>query len=145
MPTYRFQCEKCGLNFTAQRAVDTVSTKCDCGEVAPRVLPHGVNVTVSGGNVDTRTESVGLSAIDYGFDRAVGESAKKNWNGIRGRQRDKLDIVRANNVTGWDLSRNPDGTYRVMNAEERAASERSRSFHFKMVEHGRAITEKKSG
>ncbi len=144
MPTYRFQCQKCGLNFTAQRAVDTGEAKCsECGEMAPRVLPHGVNVTVSGGNVDTRTESVGISAIDYGFDRAVGESAKKNWNGIRGRQRDKLDIVRANNATGFDLSRNPDGTYRVMDAEERAASERSREFHFKMVGHGRAITEKK--
>lgn len=143
MPTYRFQCEKCGLNFTAQRAVDTKTTKCDCGEMAPRVLPHGVNVTVSGGNVDTRTESVGISAIDYGFDRAVGESAKKNWNGYRGRYRDKLDIIQTNKVTGWDLSRNPDGTYRVMTPEERAASERSRSFHFKMVEHGRALTEKK--
>lgn len=146
MPTYRFQCEKCGLNFTAQRAVDTVSAKCsECGVDAPRVLPHGVNVTVSGGNVDTRTESVGISAIDYGFDRAVGESAKKNWNGIRGRQRDKLDVVRANGVTGWDLTKRPDGTYGVMSPEQRAASERSREFHFKMVDHGRAITEKKPG
>lgn len=143
MPTYRFQCEKCGLNFTASRPVDTANTKCECGEMAPRVLPHGINVTVSGGDVNTRTETVGLAGIDYGFDRAVGESAKKNWNGIRGRQRDKLDIVRANNATGWDLSRNPDGTYRVMNAEERAASERSRSFHFKMVNHGKVVTGKK--
>lgn len=140
MPTYRFQCEKCGLNFTAQRPVDTKSAKCDCGVDAQRVLPHGVNVTVSGGDVDTRTETVGIAAIDYGFDRAVGESAKKNWKGYRGRYRDKLDIVQQNHVTGYDLSRNPDGTYRVMTPEERAASERSRSFHFKMVEHGRKIT-----
>jgi putative FmdB family regulatory protein len=143
MPTYRFQCEKCGLNFTGQKPVDTAFTKCTCGAMAPRVLPKGVNVTVSGGNVDTRTEKVGFSGIDYGFDRAVGESARKNWNGIRGRYRDKLDIIRANDATGWDLSRNPDGTYRVMNPEERAASERSREFHFKMVGHGKSLTEKK--
>jgi hypothetical protein len=40
-------------------------------------------------------------------------------------------------ATGWDLSRNPDGTYRVMSAEERAASERSREFHFKVMKYGK--------
>jgi hypothetical protein len=80
-----------------------------------------------------------LSGVDYNFDRAVGESSKKNWQGIAARQKDKLDVVQAHGVTGWDLSRNPDGSYRVMTPEERAASERSREFHFKMTAHARKL------
>jgi len=80
-----------------------------------------------------------LSGVDYNFDRAVGESSKKNWQGIAARQKDKLDVVRVNGVTGWDLSRNPDGSYRAMTPEERSASERSRGFHFKMVEHAKKL------
>jgi hypothetical protein len=90
----------------------------------------------SGGGTDL-TKDTGLSGVDYNFDRAVGESSKKNWQGIAQRQRDKIDVVQSNGVTGWDLSRNPDGTYRVMTPEERAASERSREFHFKVVKHGK--------
>jgi hypothetical protein len=137
MATYRFQCEACGLSFTARGAPDVKEAKCECGKPAKRTLPQGTHIAVSGGNADLRTDTVGLSGIDYNFDRAVGESSKKTWQGIAGRQRDKLDIVQANGVTGWDLSRNPDGTYRVMNAEERAASERSRGFHFNMVNHAK--------
>ena len=137
MPTYRFQCESCGLNFAAHGKPDLVEAKCGCGKMAGRILPSGVNVTVSGGNVDTSKDSTGLSGIDYNFDRAVGESSRKNWKGIADRQRDKLEVMQANGISGWDLSRNPDGTYRAMNPEERDASERSREFHFQMVKHAR--------
>ena len=137
MPTYRFQCEQCGLSFTARGAVDVKEAKCECGKQAKRTLPQNVNVTVSGGNADLRTDTVGLSGVDYNFDRAVGEMSARNWKGIANRQRDKLDVVQANGVTGWDLSRNPDGTYGVMTPEERAKSESSRGFHFKMVDHGK--------
>jgi putative FmdB family regulatory protein len=137
MPTYRFLCEKCGLSFTAQGKPDVKEIKCECGEKAKRALPQGVNITVSGGNVDTRTDATGLSGIDYDWDRAIGESSRKTWRKLHQRQMDKIEVVRANNVTGWDLSRNPDGTYRVMAPEERAASERSREFHFKMTGHAR--------
>ena len=130
MPTYRFQCESCGLSFTARGAPTLKESKCECGVAAKRVLPQGLNVTVSGGDADTRTVTLGLSGIDYNFDRAVGESSRKNWKGIAQRQRDKLDVVQANDVTGWDLSKNPDGSYRVMTPEERDLSERSRQFHF---------------
>lgn len=138
MPTYRFQCDSCGLSFTAHGKRDLAEVKCECGVQAKRTLPQGVNVTVSSGNVGTK-DSTGLSGIDYNFDRAVGESSRKNWQGIAQRQRDKLDVVRANGVTGFDLSRNPDGTYRAMSPDERVASERSRDFHFKMVNHARKV------
>ena len=143
MPTYRFQCAGCGLNFTARGAVDVRETLCTCGKTAGRVLPAGVNVSVSSGSKDLRTETVGLSGVDYNFDRAVGLSSRKNWLGIAGRQRDKLDVVRANNATGWDLSRNLDGTYRVMTPEERSASERAREFHFKVEDYARKAGLKK--
>jgi hypothetical protein len=105
--------------------------------MAGRVLPQGVNVTVSGGKVNTRDEATGLSGIDYDFDRAVGESARRNWQGISERQRDKIEVIQTHGVTGWDLSRNPDGTYRVMTPEERRKSETARAFHEKMLEHAR--------
>lgn len=134
MPTYRFQCQFCGLSFAARGAVDVKDIKCQCGKMADRVLPQGVNVSVSAGNADLSKDTVGLSGVDYNFDRAVGESSQKNWDKIQERQRDKMELARANNVTGWDLSRNLDGTYRVMKPEERAASERSREFHFKALD-----------
>jgi len=139
MPTYRFQCDSCGLNFTAQKNPDTTETKCECGAMAKRDLPRDVNVTVSGGNVDTSKDATGLSGIDYNFDRAVGESSRKNWKAISQRQREKIDIVRANNATGWDLSRMPDGGYRVMTPEERQMSENARTFHDKMQAHARKL------
>ena len=122
----------------ARGGQDLTETKCECGNPAKRTLPQGVNVAVSSGSADLRTDTVGISGVDYNFDRAVGEVSRKNWRGIAQRQKDKLDVVQANGVTGWDLSKNLDGTYRVMNPEERAASERSRSFHFKMDAHARA-------
>ena len=139
MPAYRFQCESCGLNFTAQRKLDTTETPCECGAVAKRVLPQTVNVTVSGGSVDTSREATGLSGIDYNFDRAVGESSRRNWKALSERQREKIDLVRVNGVTGWDLSRNPDGTYRVMTPQERQTSENVRSFHDNMQAHARSL------
>lgn len=139
MPTYRFQCETCGLSFTARGAADMTSTPCsECGTLVQRALPKTLYSTVSAGGADLRTDT-GLSGVDYNFDRAVGESSKKNWQGIAARQKDKLGVVQANGVTGWDLSRNPDGSYRVMTPEERAASERSREFHFKMTAHARKL------
>lgn len=137
MPSYRFQCNACGLSFVARARPDASESPCECGELGKRTLPQAVNVAVSGGGTDL-TKDTGFSGIDYGFDRAVGESSKKNWQGIAQRQKNKLDVIRANGVTGWDLSKNPDGTYRVMNQEERAASERSRSFHFKMEAYARS-------
>ena len=136
MPTYRFQCDSCGLSFSARARVDSLESPCECGKLGKRTLPQGVNVTVSGGGTDLLKDT-GLTGIDYNFDRAVGESSKKNWQGIAQRQREKLDLVRANGVTGWDLSRTPDGGYRVMDANERAASERSRGFHFKVMQHAK--------
>lgn len=137
MPTYRFQCENCGLSFTARGAADMTSAPCsECGTLVQRALPKTLYAATSGGGTDL-TKDTGLSGVDYNFDRAVGESSKKNWQGIAQRQRDKIDVVQSNGVTGWDLSRNPDGTYRVMTPEERAASERSREFHFKVVKHGK--------
>jgi putative FmdB family regulatory protein len=139
MPTYRFQCESCGLNFTARKNPDITETKCECGAMAKRDLPSNVNVTVSGGNVDTSKDATGLSGIDYNWDRAVGESSRKNWRVIADRQREKIDVVQTNGVTGWDLSRQPDGSYRVMTPEERQMSENTRAFHDKMLAHARKL------
>lgn len=81
----------------------------------------------------------GLSSHDYEFDRVVGEDAKTKWNQISARQKDKIRVIEGEGVSGFDLTRKPDGTYGVMTPEQRAASERSRSFHFKMDAHRRNL------
>lgn len=135
MPTYRFQCNACGLSFTARAGAEVLEYKCDCGKVAKRTLPQGIHVSVSGNVQGLGPPTTGLSGVDYNFDRAVGESSRKNWQGIAARQRDKLDVISANKgATGFDLSKQADGSYRVMAPEERAASERSREFHFKVLD-----------
>lgn len=137
MPAYRFQCLNCGLSFTARGPSDRSSAPCsECGTLVSRGLPKTLYTATSGGGADLR-EDTGLSGVDYNFDRAVGESSKKNWQGIARRQRDKIDVVQSHGVTGWDLSRNADGTYRVMSPEERTASEKVREFHFKTVKDGK--------
>lgn len=144
MPTHRFQCLSCGLSFTARGGANLTEAPCsECGVIAKRTLPQGIHVTVSGGGKDLRTDTVGLSGVDYNFDKAVGESSRNTWKGLANRQRDKMDLLRSTGATGWDLSKNLDGTYRVMKPEEREASERSRGFHFKMDAYGRSLTKPK--
>ena len=81
----------------------------------------------------------GLSSHDYVYDRVVGEDSRTKWSQIAARQKDKVQVIEEKGVTGFDLTRKPDGTYGVMTPKQRAASERSRKFHFKMDAHGRAL------
>lgn len=81
----------------------------------------------------------GISAHDYEVDRIVGADAKAKWERIAQRQRDKIRVMEENHVTGFDLSKTHDGGYKVMTPEQRAASERSRSFHFKMDAHRKKL------
>lgn len=77
--------------------------------------------------------TTGFSGMDYNADRAIGEYSTRKWGEIRERQKLKEDIIQATGATGFDLSKTPDGNYRVMTPEERSASERSRQFHFNVL------------
>lgn len=136
MPTYRFQCHSCGLNFQARADSSATSIKCDgCGEQALKDLPRTVNVAVNGATNEMGPTTTGFSSVDYNADRAIGEYSKHTWKKISDRQQDKLSVMAETGATGFDLTRTPDGNYRVMSQEERAASERSRNFHFNVMKH----------
>jgi hypothetical protein len=84
--------------------------------------------------------ATGISSHDYEIDRIVGEDSRTKWGNISARQKDKLDVMEANDASGYDLTRKHDGSYGVMTPAQRAASERTREFHFKMDAHGKALT-----
>jgi len=67
------------------------------------------------------------------MDRVIGRDAEQRWKTIESRQARKRQIIRDNpGVSGWDLSRTPDGQdYRVMKPEERRAADAATSLHDK--------------
>jgi hypothetical protein len=77
-------------------------------------------------------------------DRIVGQDSLTKWKQISLRQKDKLRVMHANNVTGFDLTRTHDGSYRPMSKDNREASERSRGFHFKMAAHIKKLKAEKA-
>lgn len=136
MPTYRFQCTSCGLNFTARAAPTAPSMKCQCGSLAGKDLPSGSShVAMSTAGDTTGPTTTGFSGVDYNEDRAIGEYSAKKWKVIETRRKAKEDIIREAGVTGFDLSRTPDGDYRVMDPRERVSSERARSWHHGVMRH----------
>lgn len=137
MPVYRFQCMECGLSFSARVAAGTEKTGCEsCGKDASKNLPRSFSSSteVSGGSLDAPPAS-GFASHDYEVDRIVGQDSLNKWKGISKRQKEKLRVMKEHNVTGFDIRKTVDGSYRPMNPAERKASERSRNFHFKMADH----------
>lgn len=135
MPVFRYQCESCGLNFSARVANATTAAKCSCGVEAQQDLPRGVSVTTSVSTKSVSTPDSGLSAHDYNIDRIVGSDAKDKWDQIAARQKEKVRIIQATGASGFDLVRQPNGSYGVMKPQQRQASEKTRSFHTKIHEH----------
>jgi putative FmdB family regulatory protein len=137
MPVYRFQCQECGLSFSARVAASVSDTKCEaCGSNASKSLPRSfsISTSVSGGSLDAPPAS-GFASHDYEVDRIVGQDSLNKWRGIAKRQKEKLRVMNEHNVTGFDIRKTVDGSYRPMSQPEREASERSRNFHFKMADH----------
>jgi putative FmdB family regulatory protein len=133
MPIYVFQCS-CGLRFEASASMKAYKDPkpCpDCGKQAPRYLPEDVNGVfhqeISNGPVPQNT---GISQLDAHIDRVIGQSAQQGWEVHNQRLSDKRQILRENpNVTGFDLSKNPDGSYKVLKPEERAIHERANTIN----------------
>jgi hypothetical protein len=77
------------------------------------------------------------------FDKVVGEDAKGKWDKIAARHKDKVRLLEQTGATGFDLTKQHDGSYAIMTPQQRAASERTRAFHFKMDAAGPAQARKK--
>jgi len=91
------------------------------------MLPETVTGTfdqdVQGGPVPQNT---GVSQFDAHVDRVIGASAKKGWEVADQRVQLKRQVLGLYpDASGHDLSRNPDGSYRVMTEEERGVHERA--------------------
>lgn len=133
MPVYRYQCEDCGLNFSARTISASTNGTCpSCKASVPRSLPRNVSVTVSGNGEGLNAPDTGFSAHDYEIDRIIGSDSKAKWKTIAERQKEKLRVIQSSGATGFDLTKKHDGSYGVMTPDQRAASERTRSFHSKM-------------
>jgi len=120
--TYTYQCN-CGLRFDkyAPMANHSKPQACpECKSMASRHMPDGVNgvfhLTTSG----VGPQNTGVTDLDSNLDRVVGEDAKKGWAAIEVRDRGKAQTLRDNpGSTSYDLSKNPDGSYRVMSLAEK--------------------------
>jgi len=132
MPLYRFQCE-CGLRFegVAPMKDHQKPKKCpDCGSDAPRVVPEDVAGVFNQEVTGPVPQNTGLSQYDAHVDRVIGKSADQGRKVIARRQKEKEQVLDGiPGVTPDDLSRNPDGTYRVMTPEERGVHERANTIN----------------
>jgi len=135
LPIYVFQCHGCGLRFDklfprASSAEELPATSCtDCGEQATRQVTAAA-FTFNHPASQTRgmaPPSTGTSD-DWNYDKTIGRDAAKRWEHIGQRMDRKRQVIAENpGSSGYDLSRNPDGSYRVMQPAERAASEAGRA------------------
>lgn len=98
----------------------------DCKAMAPRHMPEGVNGVFNLTTNGVGPQNTGVTELDANLDRVVGEDAKKGWAAIEDRDKVKNATLRANpGATALDLSKNPDGSYRVMAPEEKKAHARA--------------------
>jgi len=95
--------------------------KCpDCGHDAPRHLPAGVSGVFALTTDGMGPQNTGVSEIDANIDRVIGADAHKGWKAIDDRNAIKEKELRSNpGASSYDLSLNPDGSYRVMKPEEK--------------------------
>ena len=127
MPIYGFQCG-CGLRFDAAAPMkDNMKPKTcpDCGKEAPRALPKDVQGVFNQPVTGPVPQNTGVSQVDANIDRAIGRSAREGWQVQEQRTAEKRVIAEESGARGPDLSRNPDGSYRVLPKEERAIHARA--------------------
>jgi len=140
MPIYEYHCDGCGFEFEhLHRSVEnTQKMECpECHEMA-RKIPSAASFSfahkVVGG---PRPQNTGVHSIDYSFDQVIGRDAEEKHRLVEERQAYKRKVIRDNaGATGHDLSRTPDGDYRVMKPEERQMSERGRALGQEVVRQG---------
>ena len=146
MPTYRFQCRSCGLNFK-KRTTPSGKATCKCGSLQTvRMVPESVRVAFGSNSESPLPQNTGISAVDYSADRTIGESAAKIWGDVSDRNRRKREVLAENpGVSGDRLSRFSIDTregvefgadYLVMAPEEDNARKLACSIHQKALEAG---------
>jgi len=128
MPIYDYQCGECGLRFEQRKDhyAEKGLAKCSCcGGLSEMVMPTDVNFTISTQTEGMAPQNTGYSGVDTNVDRVIGQDAEKRWTSIEERNAHKRGLLEGTDKTKKDLSRTPDGDYRVMSAEEKGASEKA--------------------
>lgn len=137
MPLYVYQCS-CGLQFegAAHMKENKKPKACpSCGALAPRMMPTDISGTYNQDVSSPVPQNTGLSQLDAHIDRVIGQSAQKGWEVADLRAQEKREILaKEPEITGRDLSRNPDGSYRVMAPSEKEVHDRALAIHTLAIE-----------
>ena len=132
MPLYCYQCA-CGLRFEASSSMKESQRprRCpECGAAAERLIPTEVAGVFHQDVTGPGPQNTGLSQLDANIDRAIGESARKGWEVHSLRRRDKVAILEAHpDKRKGDLSLMPDGSYRLLEPEEKAVADRAHAIN----------------
>lgn len=122
MPTFSYSCS-CGLRFQSVLPVSKKDNpqKCDaCGSMVQKDFPTGLSSEFSVSSSGVGPQNTGVHGFDTNYDRVIGKSAKEGWEKVDRRNEDKRRTLSNNPGKGnFDLSRNPDGSYRVMSKQEK--------------------------
>ena len=106
---------------------------CECGETAS-LMPSAPQFVFESNTQSLAPTNTGASSVDHNFDRIIGAGSRKLWGRIVKRHAHKRKVIRENpGISGFDLSRTPDGDYRVMKPDERRAAETGRNLHHKAI------------
>lgn len=132
MPLYAFQCE-CGLQFEAQASMrDHMKPMAcpSCTALAPRMIPEDVTGAFNQVVTGPVPQNTGVHDLDTHIDRVIGQSSKQGWEVAQQRVATKRQVLDHHPETsGKALSRNPDGTYRVMTPDEFGVHERAQAIN----------------
>jgi len=123
MPIYTYQCE-CGVQFEELTAMGTETVECiACGRGAKMALPEGLNFSLQAPTQGIAPQNTGFSGIDAEVDRVIAQDSVEKWAAIDQRDAYKREILASNPGTDkTDLSKMPDGDYKVMEPWQKKAA-----------------------
>lgn len=138
MPTYKFQCP-CGLQFSAtvKASKATEPKDCpECGSKASRMAPSSISGHFHKSVTGPIPQNTGIHDLDTHIDRVIGQSAQQGKDVIEKRQALKRKILNQNpKSTGSDLSRNLDGSYRILDKKEKGVHDRANKINKMAMDH----------
>jgi len=156
MPIYEYQCDECGLRDEKlwpkiSTAKDTIECS-SCGAQMRKIIspanfsfPH----TPVGG---ARPQNTGVHAIDYSFDKVIGEDSARKWKDIESRNAVKDATIREERKAGRLVKRehlvpklDGSGEYRVITEPERKHANEGRTTAFEIAKAAKGSGDKKDG
>jgi putative FmdB family regulatory protein len=131
MPVYTYLCT-CGLRFEASASIkDYQKPKAcpSCKDNASRCTPTDIDGVFHQEVTGPVPQNTGISQLDVSIDRAIGQSANQGWEAIDERNKDKEQVLRDTGAKRHHLSKNPDGSYRVLEPQARDIHARANLIH----------------